>query len=438
MDDPVEKVDDLLAAPDTLKQSKKDLRLYLARKAEEEREQFDQGNRTCTLEELLDDILRVAKDKVTNPLGWKLKQVSSRRYRIFGHFPMSQVFEHCGQFQHAKEMLGLTDEPGTRLLKVTRANSSRVAHRERYLDRFVRPYVIGGDHQLRRSLNGESIVLSISDTHATYLHPFTWQCFIRSIIDLQLGEDDIVLFNGDTLEGSAFSRHPKIPGAVIPLSVELAFQKEMVRQVREVAGFTGHLILNPGNHGLDRWANFFTQTDARLIADLPSLRVDELFGLKDYNVLLPQGGSHMSPVGTETQKQGMLLHGFYRVHHGTRLGQNPAMMELRDAGRSGQSGHVHRAQLYFGTTERERGMSWMVTPMGCTPEAGAAYMKGTNDGWQTGFGFAVLAEGDQVRQYPVLTDNGYCHIEGFCYRDREAEFGPNPLENWLPHLTHAS
>lgn len=435
-DTPEDKVDDLLAAPDSLKKNAKELRLYLARKAEEAREQFAQQGKSCSLEELLDDILTCAQDKRTNPLGWKLKQISPRRYRTYGHFPMSQVFEHCGTFQHAKEMLGLVDEPGTRLLKATRANASRVAHRERYLDRYVRPYVVGYDHQVRRQLEGETIVLSISDTHATYLNPFTWQCFIRAIKDLQLGDEDIVLFNGDTLEGSAISRHPKIPGGVIPLQVELDFQREMCRQVRD-AGFTGHLILNPGNHGLDRWANFFTQTDAKLIADVRSLRVDNLFELDELNVLLAQGGSHMSPAGTEAHKAGILLYDFYYAYHGTRLGQNPAAMELRDSGYSGQSGHVHRAALAFGTTARNRGMSWMTTPMGCTSMAGAAYMRGTTDGWQGGFGVAFLSEGEQVRQYPVLTDNGYCHIEGFVYRDLDPAGGyPDPMINWLPELTH--
>lgn len=433
MSDEEKKVEELLAAPDSTKKNQTELRKYHARKARErqeaERLKASKSGEIPSLEDILEDIVVTAGNSLTNPLGWRLKQTSERRHRQYGNYPIEFVIERCGTFAHALEICNLRDQPGTRLKKSARAEASRRAHANRYLERFVKPYVIG-EQLTKRELSGEVCILSISDTHATYLHPFVWQAFLRAIKDLQLGSDDIVLLNGDTLEGSEISRFPKVPGMTIPFQVELDNQWHMCKQIRDT-GFAGHLIVNPGNHGLDRWARYLTQIAPEL-ANLRTLRIDQLMGLQEFNVTLAQGGSHMSPVGEEDDKAGLLLFDFYRIHHGTRLGMNPAMGELRDAGRSGQSGHVHRAGLAFGTSERDQALSWMATPMGCTPLAGRTYMKGTNYGWQMGFGVCFLS-GSGVHQYPVVVDGNRCHIEGFIYEDTGLAL-PDPTTLWLPEL----
>ena len=434
MTDPEKEIEELLAAPDAVKKNATELRKFHARKAaqrqEEERILASKSGEIPSLEDLLADIVRTAGDRLTNPMGYRLKQIGERRYKQFGHYPIEFLHKRCGQFSHALEMVELRDQPGTRLKKFARAAASRRAHSNRYLERYIKPYVID-DALTKRTLTGEVCILSIADTHATYLHPFVWQAFLRAIKDLQLGSDDIVLLNGDTLEGSEISRFPKVPGQTIELQVELDNQWHMCKQIRET-GFDGHLIINPGNHGLDRWANYLTQV-APALANLRTLRIDQLMGLEEFNVTLAQGGSHMSPAGEEDDKSGLLLFDFYRVHHGVRLGQNPAMMELKDAGRSGQSAHVHRAAVAYGTTERDMVLCWMVLPMGCTPLAGRSYMKGTNYGWQMGFGVCFLGPNESVHQHPCVLSNGRIHVEGYVYEDQGLEL-PDPTTLWLPDL----
>ncbi len=136
----------------------------------------------------------------------------------------------------------------------------------------------------------------------------------------------------------------------------------------------------------------------------------------------------MSPKGTENDMPGIMIHD-YLIHHGTLLGQTPHLSELRKALRSGQSGHVHRAGVSMMSHEGSS-ISWMSTPMGCTPRAGRAYMKGRHTGWQMGFGLAFLHPGGRVHQYPVIADEGVCLFEGFTFED-PGHSEPNPSELWL-------
>jgi len=269
-------------------------------------------------------------------------------------------------------------------------------------------------------------MLSISDTHSQMMCPFTWLSFLSAVRDLQ---PDGVLFNGDTLDTVQLSRHPKIPGWTPELQSELDFKKAMFREVRKV--HDGDIWDTGGNHDLaDRLAMHLTQVSPAL-AGLRCLRVDELMGLGEHDVKLFHGGTILSPAGEEDAKTGFLMFGFYRIHHGTRLGTNPALDELKDAGRSGQSGHVHRASLAFGTSERDEGLSWMCTPMGARHSVGRAYVKGTNTGWQRGFGYCELFPDGGVHQYPVVVRGERVVVEGFCYDRPDWLDDPEPEGVWL-------
>lgn len=425
-------VDDFLAAPESLRLSDRERKKATDRKAkmaaEEARLHAAKSTETPSVEDVLADMIRVAEDQAVNPF-WKFRTLSRKRYREYGHFPIEVVDEMFGQFEHAKQVAGLEDQPGTRQRKVAIAERSRREHAGRYAERYFLPHV-RKHPELDRELSGTELVLSISDTHATYLDPFTWQVFLACCRDLKPG---IVYFNGDILDGSEISRHPKVPGRTVPLQVELDFVYEMFRQTREVVGPDVRIVYGAGNHGLDRIASYLTQV-APAFSGLRCLRFDQLVGLQEFDIDLAQGGSIASPAGTEDEKPGRLLHGFYRVHHGTHLGAHPAAAELREAGRSGQSGHVHRASLHFATNEAERTLSWMTTPMGCTDLAGRNYMKGVCTGWQRGFGVAFLHAGGHVRQYPVVTDDGLCIVEGYVYERAPDLPDPDPSKLWIKDL----
>lgn len=427
-------LDQFLAAPETLLSSEAEQKKALRRKAliEAEKEQLKASKlkKLPSTEDLLADMHRVASDPDTNPWHeWKI--LSRGRYRLFGHYPIEHIDRQFGQFEHAKQVAGLADQPGTQRLKAAIAEHSRDAHALRYMERHIWPHTVSEKApQLLRELKEQRLMLSISDTHATFLDPFTWHCFLKSCQELQ---PDIVYLNGDILEGSEISRHPKIPGWTIPLQMELDFAREMFRQVRECVPAETQVVWGGGNHGIDRLARYLTQV-ARELSGLRTLRFDKLVELEELNITLAQGGTISSPVDQENDKSGMLLFGHYRIHHGTKLGSTPALDELRDAGRSGQSGHIHRAQLIYGTTEAQAGQSWMCTPMGCTPLAARAYIKGTTPGWQSGFGVCFLYPDGDVHQYPVVTDNGRCTIEGRVYTKPKHLKDMDVSRNWLEGL----
>lgn len=419
---------EFLSAPESVRLSERERRKLAERKArlraDEEQLRAGKSHDRPTIEDMLGDLIRVAEDRETNP-HWQFRTLSRKRYRLFGHYPIEFIDEQWGQFELAKQVAGLEDQAGTRLKRGAIAEQSKRDHTARYIERCLLPHV-RKHPELERELTGTELVLSISDTHATYLSPFVWACFLSACRDLQPG---VVYLNGDIIDGSEISRHPKVPGRTTSLQLEFDFAREMFRQVRAVLP-SARIIWGAGNHGLDRLASYLTQV-APAFANLRTLRFDVLAGLEDLDVELAQGGSIASPAGQEQDAPGRLLHGFYRVHHGTHLGQYPAALELREAGRSGQSGHVHRAHLYFGSSESQRTLSWMTTPMGCTSMAGRNYMKGVSTGWQSGFGVAFLTEGGHVRQYPVICDDDHAIVEGYEYRGRNVPV-MNPQGLWLP------
>lgn len=425
-------VDALLAAPDTTRKNERERQKYVERKAQEAAREAQlrasKEKEPPSVEDLLKDILRVADDPTTNRF-WRFRAISRRRYELYGHFPVSFVDREFGQFEHAKQVAGLSDQPGTRLWRAQRAAESRRSHAERYLKRHVAPYALRGDERMR---DGSYLLLSMSDTHAQFQDPFVWLAFLSAVRDLQ---PDGVLCNGDWLEGAEISRYPKIPGWTEPLQSELDFVREQLRQIRQDAGHRGDLFWTGGNHDVDRLAMYLTQV-AKGLASLRDLRIDKLMGLDEHDVQVLTGGTISSPLGTEDARPGFLLFGFYRVHHGVRLGHNPAADELRDAGRSGQSGHVHRAGLAFGTNERSEAMSWMCTPAGCRHEAGRAYINGTTTGWQRGFGVARLFADGTVHQYPAVVGRGAdglerITVEGITY-ERPADLAdPEPHGLWI-------
>ena len=430
-----ESFDDFLAAPETVTENEAEKRRMLERKAqlaaEEARERATKSDQVPTVEMLCADMLRVACDESTNPF-WKDKILSAKRYRRFGHYPFEYIEREFGTFAHAKEVAGLADKVGTRRQKAARAEQSRREHATRYQEEVFLPYVYD---PAAREARGTELMLSISDTHAGYLDPFTWWSFLHACKAM---DPDIVLLNGDMIEGSAISRHPKVPGKVMKLQDEFNFLREMIQKLREVCP-DAEIIWTAGNHGLDRLASYLTQV-APGLAGLDSMRIDKLAGLDEYGVHLAQGGSFVSPEGQETRITGVKLHGFYIGYHGTALGQTPYLTELRDSGLSGQSGHVHRAGMAYSTTEALGAHSWMSTPSSVVEACARSYMKKRSIAWQRGFGVCYLYPGAQrCHQYPVVLNDGWGACEGLIFQDPGIQL-PDPMKPWIEdfHKQHCN
>lgn len=417
-------IDEMLTAPESVLDNPAELRRYIERKSEEEseriREEREKGGKIPTVEELCADMRRVASDKYINPF-YADRTLSAKRYKRHGKWVFVNCERQFGTFEHALEVAGLRDKRGTKLWKAARSEQSRREHAQRYQERCFMPHLFKSAEL--RDLSRVEIGISISDTHATHLNPFVWRTFLSEIKRLQ---PDYVVFNGDILEGSEISRHPKIPGWSVPLQLEFDFARTMFEQTRQVTQ-DAEVIWTAGNHGLDRLASYLSQV-APALSGLRNLRFDKLADLDGLGVKLAQGGSLASPEGQEDELPGILLHD-YLIHHGTLLGQTPYRSELLKALRSGQSGHVHRAGIAYMSHEGQS-ISWMSTPMGCSPSAGRAYMKGRHTGWQMGFGIFFLHPGGRVHQYPVICDRGVAVCEGMVYEDRD-QLEADPLSNWL-------
>lgn len=429
---PEEQLDEFLAAPEQLLRSSTELGKAKKRKARDQARKDQLAStklkESPSIEDMLGDIVRVAEDRDLNPF-WEFRSMSARRYELYGKYDMGWINAQFGQFSHALEVSGLRDQPGTRLWKANRARASRSEHAARYLERYVQPYVVR--REAMRMVRGSYRMLSISDLHSMMLCPFTFLAFLSAVRELK---PEGVLINGDAMDTVQLSRHPKVPGWTPPLQDELDFQCMILREIRKV--HQGDLFMTGGNHDLpDRLAMYLTQV-AKDLAGLRSLRVDELMGLKEYGVQLFHGGSIVSPAGQEDAHTGFLMFEFYRVHHGNLLGASPALAELRAAGRSGQSGHVHRSSLAYGTTEADEALCWMSTPMACRHEVARHYCKGVTTGWQRGFGVAELFADGTVHQYPCVVRTSpkggeRLTCEGFTWERPEDLLDPDPNALWL-------
>jgi len=434
---PSKKIDEFLAAPDEVAKDPEERAKYRERRLRDEarKKRLARSKRKTvpSQEDLLNDIVRVAEDPDTNPLGHNTRSISRARYEVWGWYPVEHVDARFGTFARALETAGLRNRPGSMLWRANRAREHREEHTARYYRKYIEPYVVNRD-DFRKISGDRYLLLSISDTHSTMLCPFVWLAFLFAIKELK---PDGVLFNGDTIDGSSISRHAKIKGYVPPLALELAIQRSMMADVRKI-GHQGDIFHTCGNHDLAaRLPHYFAHQDASLLEVVEAThghrRVDEMMGLQDYDVKLFHGGSPLSPRGQEDAKTGFIMFDHYRIHHGTKLGQVPSLAELRAVGYSGQSGHVHRASLVYGTTERDSGLSWMSTPMGARYEVGRAYIPGPSTGWQKGFGVAWLHPDGHVHQYPVVVGGRQESVafEGYNLTRADSMKDPSPDVDWL-------
>jgi len=71
--------------------------------------------------------------------------------------------------------------------------------------------------------------------------------------------------------------------------------------------------------------------------------------------------------------------------------------------------------------------------MGCRHEAGRAYVKSPNTGWQRGFGIARIFADGSVHQHPVVVSGKVDRVtvEGFEYSRPAGLRDPKPEGVWL-------
>ena len=133
-DDIDKTVEGLLSAPESVLNSKAERQKAILRKAREAAAQAQElaskSKVRPSIEDMIEDIVRVAEDPETNP--WhKFRAISRRRYVLYGRYPVSFIDRQFGTFAHAKEVANLQDQEGTRMWRSQRANASRNEHAKR-------------------------------------------------------------------------------------------------------------------------------------------------------------------------------------------------------------------------------------------------------------------------------------------------------------------
>lgn len=422
-------IEDFLGSDDVQEAGAREKALRAERKAHEaaleQRERNSKREEPPTREEMLADLVRVAEDPELNPLGHQSRTLTRPRYRRMGHFYIRDIERVCGTFEQAKVEARLVDSRATRAWKTNRAAARRRERVAEYQETYMHPYVYDPS---QRTAKDVELILSYGDSHAVYTDPFSWYAFLVACKELA---PDIILANGDQLNLDEMSRYPKIPGWTVPFSLEREVVRTQFEQLRCICP-DADIIWVGGNHGINRIADYLTNV-ATALSGLDEMRFDQLFRLDDLGVQLAQGGTIASPKDQEESLPGVMFYDWYGVYHGTSLGQTPYAQELRSAGRSGQSAHVHRGGVAYASNEALGAHSWMTVPMMAHDRVGKSYMQQRRcTGWQRGMGVAFLHAGARrVHQYPVVTSGGVAMFEGIMLEDPSPDQMPDWRRNWL-------
>lgn len=407
------KVEKFLAAPEEVVENPRELAKLVDRKAQDEarleRERRGKLKNRPSLEDILADVVRVAEDETTNPYH-EFRSISRRRYELYGHYPIEFVLSH-GRFEHIKQMAGLADTVGDRMLLTARTNESLRQHDLRYYNRWIAPHV-DKFPDLRRATAKSRLAVFISDTHSLFMDPFTWIAFLAFVEDVQ---PDCVIWGGDHIDGSEISSHPKVPGHTSPLQVELDCFQAMLAEARETCP-RARFVWIPSNHWTDRMVRYLTQV-APALSNLRTLRFDKIIDLNGLEIEIVQGGTFLSPKGQEDDLPRKRMWDRFTATHGSRVGKYHAAMELLEWSDSGVSGHVHKDQVFRGPTGGLRNHVWMSVGGGVIDECAKYYVKGNNPAWSRGFGVIELGS-RTIQMTPAVTTHGELIVNGFRYEEK--------------------
>ncbi len=413
---PEDAVDQFLSAPEEVTENPREKAKLLDRKARDDarknRERANKRKTRPSLEDILGDVVRVAEDEATNPFH-EFRSISRRRYELYGHYPIEYVLEH-GRFQHIKQMCGLVDTVGDRMLLNARTNKSLVEHDHRYIHRYISGH-INKFPELQRATMKARQAVHISDTHSLFMDPFYWESFLAFCEDSQ---PELISLVADHIDGSEVSSHPKVPGHTTKFQIELNMFKAMLREIRERLGYKVRIVLVGDNHFFDRIVRYLTQVSPAL-AGLDCMKIDALMGIDEFEVELAMGGSFVSPKGQEDNRPFLRLWDKFNVTHGTATGKFPAMSELMSWGSSGVSGHVHKDQIIGGNVAAMRDFVWMCLGCGCIDEVAKYYVRGAGPSWRQGWGITDMMRG-HIQHTAVQTGNGVAMANGWHYEAKKA------------------
>lgn len=230
-----------------------------------------------------------------------------------------------------------------------------------------------GIEEVKNPIKLEGKTAILSDIH---IGVHDKQALIAALIYVRKEKCDNIILNGDTIDSSAISKHPKNANTPKYLS-EIELTKKFLESLRSDYPNT-RIIFKEGNHD-DRLGRYI-QENANEIEGLISL--SEILGLKNKGIEFCES--------TQIMKANDI-----NVVHGHELkvggGINPARSLLLKSFESTIMGHVHRTSFSTGKTIGGKYIKTWTT--GCLCKLSQSYMPYSS----SNHGFAIIERDSVVR-----------------------------------------
>jgi hypothetical protein len=392
------------------RQSKRDeLSERLEAKADEARATRKANAGKATEAKVVADVKRIADDE-DNPFPGTC---SRDRFRRFGHFSESVVYDLFGNHSELQREAGLRDMRSTTAFRNRRAKLKTEERIQEYFKREVMPWA--GKFTKKAKGKGPKRLIVGSDFHAHHVDQFALSVFLDVIKRVQ---PEYIALNGDVYDFPTVGKWAQPPNKLLNLQDELDFTyKKILKPVRKAAP-DADISLVIGNHEY-RLIRFLADA-APGLASLRCLSFSKLLRLDELCMSLVVNDSLLAPNAKEQKRAYMenwrVYEDCFVVTHGTAAGKDVALKELDRWRMSGTSGHVHRPQIISRPTLGNAHAVWIVTGMMADKSHGREFVRGFND-WTKGFAVITLADGVAFPQ-PVIVQDGKAEYAGHFYRER--------------------
>jgi predicted phosphodiesterase len=230
-------------------------------------------------------------------------------------------------------------------------------------------------------------VLFIPDIHAPFQDDRALNILYQFI---KWFKPSTIIILGDILDCYAISRFTKDPNGALKFQQELDEAQNILGQIRKSAP-KADIRLIKGNH--EARIQKFLWSNAKELANLHALEIENLLGLKNFNIKWIKEG--MTNIFQLVVKHGSVV----RKYSGYT-----AKAEFERNGCSGVSAHTHR-QCIYRHSNNGGDYIWMET--GHLADPNQEYLEGEKPNWQQGFGVGWFKKGSKRYHLELIPINNY-------------------------------
>lgn len=362
--------------------------------------------------EIVSDIKRVAADLGRAPTR---KEYVRDKLGKYSEHAITKVFETFSQALRASGFDSETKRPDTSYKQYEKQVHKYDLNQKlaKHFDQEITPYIGKYDQ-------GDMKVMSVvvgSDFHSQWTDPYCLEVFIDTCKRIQ---PSVICLAGDVFDFYQVSAYSKNPRRAMTLQSEINFIKTHIFQPLREHCPESQIDLFIGNH---EWRLFnFLCNQAPGLASLDAMQFDQLFELDKYRINLVARKSFLNAKKGQDFENYKVYGGSFVVTHGTAVGGNPALAELKKWGMSGASGHVHRYQTQT-MRDLSGAKSWTSLGCMCALKSGEEYIPDLVR-WTQGFLIAHIFDSKVVSEYIDLTQ-GVAVVGGVYYFKKEKSGKPS-------------